>query len=45
MFSGIGWIYYIKTIALVVLAYYLIVGWIFRKDLLQWFLKRRKREV
>lgn len=42
MFSGIGWISYIKTIALVVLGYYLIVGWIFKKDLLQWLRERKK---
>ncbi len=42
MFYGIGWIQYIRTIALMVLAYYLVIGWMYRKELLQWWRERKK---
>lgn len=42
MFNGIGWLQYIRTIALVVLAYYIIIGWMYRKELLQWWRARKK---
>ncbi|MES2005570.1 MAG: hypothetical protein V4450_13720 [Bacteroidota bacterium] len=42
MFYGIGWIQYIRTITLVVLAYYLVIGWMYRKELLQWWREKKK---
>lgn len=42
MFYGISWMQYIKTIALVVFGYYLVIGWIYKKELLQWWRERKK---
>ncbi|MES2329983.1 MAG: hypothetical protein V4539_10295 [Bacteroidota bacterium] len=42
MFNGISWIQYIKTIAIVVFVYYLVIAWIYKKELLQWFSDRKK---
>ncbi len=42
MFSGISWLQYIKSISLIVMCYYLIVGWIYQKDLLRWLRDRKK---
>jgi len=42
MFTGISWMEYIKTIALIVIGYYLVIGWIYRKELLQWWRDRKK---
>ncbi|MES2328212.1 MAG: hypothetical protein V4539_01330 [Bacteroidota bacterium] len=44
MLNGIGWSDFIKTIVLVVAGYYVVIGWIYRKQLLQWWRERKKRE-
>ncbi len=42
MLTGISWMEFIKTILLIVICYYMIVGWIYQKDLLQWWRDRKK---
>lgn len=42
MFQGFGWISYIKTIAMAVITYYLLIGWMYRKELLRWWRERKK---
>lgn len=34
MFYGISWLVYIRMISLVALGYYLVIAWIYRKELL-----------
>lgn len=42
MFNGINWLVYIKTILFCVVIYYAVVGWIYRKNLLQWWRRDKK---
>lgn len=42
MFNGISWLNYIKTILSCVVIYYVVIGWIYRKDLLQWWRRDKK---
>jgi len=43
MFKGLDWVQYIKTIAVVVFGYYVVIGWIYRKEWLQWWRDRIKK--
>ncbi|MDZ4070642.1 MAG: hypothetical protein U1C70_02355 [Sediminibacterium sp.] len=42
MFQGISWMQYIGAIILVLAGYYIAVGWMYRKELLQWWKERKK---
>jgi hypothetical protein len=44
MFSGISWVQYIRTIFLVVLVYYLVIGIVYYKSLLQWWKRDKNGE-
>lgn len=43
MFSSISWPQFFTALIAVVLLYYTVIGWMYRKDLLQWLNERKKR--
>lgn len=43
MFYGIGWIRFAQAVALIVLSYYIVIAWVYRKEWLRWLRERRKR--
>lgn len=42
MMTSISWMVYLKIMAMLVAGYYCAIGWIYRKELLQWWKDRRK---
>jgi hypothetical protein len=43
MFYGIGWMQYTRVVVLIVLSYYIVIAWVYRKEWLRWWRERNKR--